>query len=87
MRLNRGETTVPVSESPGDAPPAVVYRIVQRLETYGLTRYDYQLHDTLNPSALEALIASADPHLQISFQVKGFWATVLGDGTVDVHPP
>lgn len=63
----------------------LIRRIVEKLESHGLPRYDYQLYDVIDGEALGQVVASTEPETRIQFYVEELRVTVTGDGNVDVH--
>lgn len=79
-------TTTPVPDpNPKDEPDSVVHQIVTELAEHGLDWHDYRLRDTLDPDALEKLIATADSTIRVEFQVREFWVTASEEGAVNVE--
>lgn len=63
----------------GPSPPLVV-EIVDRLETCGLDRDDYQLYDAVDVEALEQLLTSANENIEVQLTVKGVRLALTPDG-------
>ncbi|WP_042664217.1 HalOD1 output domain-containing protein [Haloferax sp. ATB1] len=61
----------------------LLVEIVETLEACGLEDDAYQLHEYVDPGALEQLIASADETIAVQFTVEGIPLGVSPDG-VDV---
>jgi hypothetical protein len=57
--------------------------IVDTLETCGLERDEYQLHDATDVEALEQFLASASSDVEVQFTVEGIRLVVTPD-SVDV---
>ena len=64
-------------------PNELLVEIVETLEACGLEDDSYQLHEYVDPGALEQLIASADENIAVQFTVEGIPLNVSPDG-VDV---
>lgn len=61
----------------------LVVEIIETLEVCGLDRDDYQLYDTVDPEALEQLLASSTDDTEVRLTVEGIRIAVTPDG-VDV---
>ncbi|WP_058827885.1 HalOD1 output domain-containing protein [Haloferax sp. Q22] len=72
----------PPTGSSGESSDLLV-EIVETLEACGLDDDAYQLHEYVDPGALEQLIASADETIAVQFTVEGIPLGVSPDG-VDV---
>ncbi|ELZ68842.1 MULTISPECIES: HalOD1 output domain-containing protein [Haloferax] len=72
----------PPTGSSGGSSDLLV-EIVETLEACGLDDDAYQLHEYVDPGALEQLIASADETIAVQFTVEGIPLGVSPDG-VDV---
>ncbi|AGB34069.1 MULTISPECIES: HalOD1 output domain-containing protein [Halobacteriales] len=70
------------SDSSDDSRDLLV-EIIETLETCGLEDDSYQLHDYVDPDALEQVIASADENITVQFTVDEIPLEVSPDG-VDV---
>ncbi|WP_224338428.1 HalOD1 output domain-containing protein [Haloprofundus halobius] len=57
--------------------------IIETLETCGLGRDEYQLHNSVDVEALEQLVASSDDDIAVQFTVEGIQLDVSPEG-VDV---
>ncbi|WP_418286889.1 HalOD1 output domain-containing protein [Halorubrum sp. DTA46] len=66
-----------------DGSSDLLVEIIETLEACGLEDDTYQLHDYVDPGALEQLIASADEEIVVQFTVEGIPLAVSPDG-VDV---
>ncbi|SDY13643.1 MULTISPECIES: HalOD1 output domain-containing protein [Halobacteriales] len=66
-----------------DGSSDLLVEIIETLEACGLEDDTYQLHDYVDPGALEQLIASADEEIVVQFTVEGIPLSVSPDG-VDV---
>jgi len=66
--------------SSSDGSSDLVVEIVETLEACGLEDDSYQLHDYVDPDALEQLIASADETITVQFTVEGIPLEVSPDG-------
>lgn len=68
-------------------PQSVSMRVVQRIaETEGVASADLDpLYEAVDPDALEALVASADPDLSIRLTVYGHRIEIDGTGEVRVE--
>ena len=66
-----------------DGSSDLLVEIIETLEACGLEDDTYQLHDYVDPGALEQLIASADENITVRFTVEGIPLDVSPDG-VDV---
>ncbi|MFC6862645.1 HalOD1 output domain-containing protein [Halomicroarcula sp. GCM10025817] len=71
------------STASSDRSSDLLVEIIETLETCGLEDDEYQLHDYVDPDALEQLIASADEEIVVQFNVEGIPLDVSPDG-VDV---
>ena len=71
------------STASSDRSSDLLVEIIETLETCGLEDDAYQLHDYVDPDALEQLIASADEEIVVQFTVEGIPLDVSPDG-VDV---
>jgi hypothetical protein len=63
-----------------DGSSDLLVEIIETLETCGLKDDSYQLHDYVDPDALEQLIASADENIAVQFTVEGIPLEVSPDG-------
>ncbi|ELZ15691.1 MULTISPECIES: HalOD1 output domain-containing protein [Natrinema] len=61
----------------------LVVEIIETLEVCGLDRDDYQLYDTVDPEALEQLLASSTDDTEVRLTVEGIRIAVTPD-CVDV---
>ena len=61
----------------------LVVEIIETLEACGLDRDDYQLYDTVDPEALEQLLASSTDDTEVRLTVEGIRIAVTPD-CVDV---
>ena len=61
----------------------LLVEIIETLETCGLEDDSYQLHDYVDPDALEQLVASSDGDVTVQFTVEGIRLDV-SPGGVDV---
>jgi len=61
----------------------LVVEIIETLEACGLDRDEYQLYDTVDPEALEQLLASSTGDTEVRLTVEGIRIAVTPDG-VDV---
>ncbi|MFC4248265.1 HalOD1 output domain-containing protein [Natribaculum luteum] len=61
----------------------LVVEIIETLEACGLDCDDYQLYDTVDPEALEQLLASSTDDTEVRLTVEGIRIAVTSDG-VDV---
>jgi hypothetical protein len=57
------------STSRSGGPNELLVEIVETLEVCGLEDDSYQLHEYVDPDALEQLIASADENITVQFTV------------------
>ncbi|MDS0477037.1 HalOD1 output domain-containing protein [Natrinema sp. 1APR25-10V2] len=76
------------SPPPSTEPMTVLHRIISAVadETGEPPTHLPPLHDTIDPDALERLVASADTEqLQLSFTYAGYRISVYEDGTIDYH--
>jgi len=67
------------SDSSDDSRDLLV-EIIETLETCGLEDDSYQLHDYVDPDALEQVIASADEAITVQFTVEGIPLDVSPEG-------
>lgn len=71
------------STGSSDGSSDLLVEIIETLEACGLEDDAYQLHDYVDPGALEQLITSADEGIAVQFTVEGIPLDVSPDG-VDV---
>lgn len=61
-------------------PDSLVVEIVTALEERGLSRHAYQLHNSVDPDALERLVDSIDGEFSISLTVEGVDVEITEEG-------
>lgn len=65
-----------------DTCPTV--RIVERMEDYGLDPCGWCLYECIDPQALDLVVATGDPNIEISFEIRDHRVTLWGDGRLEV---
>jgi len=68
------------STGSSDGSSDLLVEIIETLEACGLKDDSYQLHDYVDPDALEQVIASADEAITVQFTVEGIPLDVSPEG-------
>jgi hypothetical protein len=77
------------SSSQGDTPSTAVIEAIADYHGTDPMGLKEPLYETIDPDALDALIASAEavnghPHVSVEFTYDGCRVTVFGDGSIEV---
>lgn len=66
---------------------ALVVDIVEKLEERGLSRYAFQLHDSVDPDALERVVESLEGEFSMTLTIEGIEIEITEEGVQVVSVP
>ncbi|WP_128904726.1 hypothetical protein [Halobellus captivus] len=68
------------------SPQTLTVEIIETLESCGVDRDQYQLHDYLDVEAFEQLVAGSSGAVEVRVTVEGIQLAVTGDAVEIVDP-